>query len=314
MRLFSVKTETGESAAVEVGNEMLLIAAAHAVLGDRPLPQTLRGLLGEGEVGLNVVRRLHDAALGEATAQRLRGASVLLPRSGVNLLAPIPDAGIIVSCGANSRSHLKEMGSKFPERPFGFIKNSRSVIGPDDTILLPKGHATKVDWEIEFSGVIGRPCHKVSTKEALDYVAGYTLIIDVSARDWVAPFPELPAMDAIGHWEDNLLGKQFATFCPMGPALATKDEIPDPTNTTYELKVNGVVKQSACSDDLIFSLADLIAHYSQWYDFQPGDIVTTGSPPGVGFGRKPPQFLKAGDVVTIEAVGIGSMSNPVANA
>ena len=314
MRLFSVSTDAGQSAAVEIGNEMLLIAAAQAALGNRPLPQTLRGLLGDGEPGLDLVRKLRDAAMDETTAQSLRSASALLPRAGLKLLAPVPDAGLIISCGANSRSHLKEMGSKFPERPFGFIKNSRSVIGPDQAILLPKEHATKVDWEIEFSGVIGRPCHKVSPKDALDYVAGYTLIIDVSARDWVAPFPELPAMDAIGHWEDNLLGKQFATFCPMGPALATKDEIPDPTNTTYELKVNGVVKQSACSDDLIFSLADLISHYSQWYDFQPGDIVTTGSPPGVGFGRKPPEFLQAGDQVTIEAAGIGAMSNPVAHA
>jgi 2-keto-4-pentenoate hydratase/2-oxohepta-3-ene-1,7-dioic acid hydratase in catechol pathway len=261
------------------------------------------------------VRQLATRVEKEVDLQeRLRRTGHLFRKSEVKFLAPVPDPVMILSCGANSRTHVAEMGTKIPERPVAFIKNSGSVIGPGADIMLPKGHDRMVDWEIEFSGVIGRDCHQVTPEEALDFVAGYTLIIDVSARDWAVNFPALHGMEAISAWDDNLLGKQFPTFCPMGPLIATKDEVPRPENTTYKLSVNGVVKQNACSDDLIFSLAQLISHYSQRYRFQPGDIVTTGSPPGVGFARKPPEFLKPGDTVTISAAGIGTMSNTIVAA
>jgi len=135
---------------------------------------------------------------------------------------------------------------------------------------------------------MGRSCHGVSEAEALDCVAGYTLINDVSARDWVAPvFAATGLMAGILAWERNLLGKQFPTFCPMGPALVTRDEIRNPDDVQIETRLNGAVMQSANTDDLVFGVRKLIAYYSQFYRFSPGDVITTGSPSGVGYGRNP---------------------------
>jgi 2-keto-4-pentenoate hydratase/2-oxohepta-3-ene-1,7-dioic acid hydratase in catechol pathway len=171
-----------------------------------------------------------------------------------------------------------------------------------------------VDWEAEFCGVIGRICHNVSAQEALDYVAGYTMINDVSARNWVKPMAQLSGLEATQAWDQNLLGKQFPTFCPMGPAVATKDEITNSNKVSFELKLNGKVMQSANTDDLAFDLAALISFYSQFHVFRPGDVISTGSPAGVGMGRKPFVFLKPGDIVEIRADGIGTMKNLVASA
>jgi acylpyruvate hydrolase len=160
--------------------------------------------------------------------------------------------------------------------------------------------------------VIGKPCHNVKAARALDYVAGYTIVNDVSARDWVAPiFASTGIMGPIHAWEHNLLGKMYPTFCPMGPVLATRDEVADPDNVRIRTRLNGKLMQDASTDDLVFRVADLIEYYSQFYVFKPGDVITTGSPSGVGFGRSPKVFMKDGDVIEVEVEGIGTLSNPV---
>ena len=185
-------------------------------------------------------------------------------------------------------------------------------MGPEAPIRIPPSHPDMLDWEGEFSVVIGKPCHRVKAAQALDYVAGYTIVNDVSARDWVAPiFSSAGIMGPIHAWEQNLLGKMFPSFCPMGPVLASKEEVPDPGKVKIETRLNGKVMQSANTDDLVFSVPMLIEYYSQFYLFKPGDVITTGSPSGVGYGRHPRVFMKAGDVVEVEVQGVGILRNPV---
>ena len=231
----------------------------------------------------------------------------------VKLLAPIPNPGMVLSVGMNYHEHLKEMKTPAPAKPAAFTKSVASIIGPEAAIRIPPSHPDMLDWEGEFSVVMGRKCHRVTAAQALDYVAGYTIVNDVSARDWVAPiFSATGIMGPIHAWEHNLLGKMFPTFCPMGPVLATKDEVPDPVNVKLQTRLNGNVMQDANTDDLVFSVVQLIEYYSQFYLFQPGDVITTGSPSGVGYGRNPKLFMKAGDVVEVEVDGIGILKNSVA--
>ena len=244
------------------------------------------------------------------TLRRKKGLTY--PVEKVKLLAPIPDPGLVLSVGMNYHEHLKEMKTPVPEKPAAFTKSVASIIGSGEAIKLPPRNAKMVDWEGEFSVVIGRPCHRVKASQALDYVAGYTLVNDVSARDWVAPiFQAQGVMGPIHAWEHNLLGKMFPTFCPMGPCMVTKDEIADPGKVRIETRLNGSVMQSASTDDLVFGVPQLIEYYSQYYLFKPGDVITTGSPSGVGYGRNPRVFMKAGDVVEVEVKEIGVLRNPV---
>ena len=244
------------------------------------------------------------------TLRRKKGLTY--PVDKVKLLAPIPDPGLVLSVGMNYHEHLKEMKTPVPEKPAAFTKSVASIIGSGEAIKLPPRNAKMVDWEGEFSVVIGRACHRVQASQALDYVAGYTLVNDVSARDWVAPiFQAQGVMGPIHAWEHNLLGKMFPTFCPMGPCMVTKDEIADPGKVRIETRLNGSVMQSASTDDLVFGVPQLIEYYSQYYLFKPGDVITTGSPSGVGYGRNPKVFMKAGDVVEVEVKEIGVLRNPV---
>ena len=174
-----------------------------------------------------------------------------------------------------------------------------------------------VDWEAEFSLVIGRTCFDVSPDEALDYVAGYTLINDVSARDRVADFLGATGVHAMKGFiigSEMVLGKQFPSFCPMGPCIVTKDELADPGNVDLTTTVNGEVMQSANTRDLIHSVSVTLSYFSQWYRFQPGDILTTGSPSGIGYAQNPQRFLRAGDVVEVRVPQIGAMRNVVQQA
>lgn len=245
--------------------------------------------------------------------ERLRAAGALVARASARLLAPIPDPGTIIAAGLNSRAHLAEMkGTPIPRQPASLFKSPAAVIGPDAPIRPPADAADMVDFEGEFSAVFGKPCHRVRAKDALDYLAGYTLVNDVSARDWVAPvFAASGAFPAIHAWEHNILGKQFPTFCPLGPTIATREALPDPTKVEIVTTLNGREMQRMRMDDLIFGLAELIEHYSRFYAFRPGDVITTGSPAGVGFGRKPPVFMREGDVVAVSMAEIGTLSNPI---
>ena len=169
-----------------------------------------------------------------------------------------------------------------------------------------------IDFEGEFCFIFAKECNNVNEAEAMDYVAGYTIANDVSARDWV---PEVFAAEgtfpAIQAWERNIMGKQLPGFTPCGPYLVTKDEIKDPHDLKLETRLNGEVMQSTSTNDLIFKIPQIIAYFSQWYRFQAGDIVTTGSPAGVGFGRDPKLFMKPGDKIEIEIEKIGILSNTI---
>jgi len=314
MRLVTLKNAGRPTPGVIDGDRILSLAACAAAMPEaRCIPDSVRGILAAGSTGLDLVLAVFERACGAtgSLAARLEAGGAFEPLAGAQLLAPVPDPRLVVSCGMNYRAHLHEMGGGLPTQPTAFLKSPNSVIGPDAPIVLPKAHPDMVDWEAEFSAVIGRRCHNVSAAEALDYVAGYTMINDVSARNWVPRLGELKGMEAAAAWDMNLLGKQFPTFCPMGPAIVTKDEMASPDNVRFELKLNGEVMQSACTDDLAFDLATLISYYSKWYVFEPGDVITTGSPAGVGMGRKPFVFLKPGDIVTLGAEGIGYMNSPV---
>lgn len=315
MRLVTLAKEGHSNPGLEAAGEILDLAVCASVLpGARLVPNSVLGILEGGDGAMDLLRRLLGEALeGKRSLQeRLRECGALLASDRVRLAAPIPDPGMILSCGMNFHAHLKEMNTPVPEKPTAFVKAASAVVGPGAPILLPRGHADMVDWEGEFSAVIGRECHNVSESEALAYVAGYTLINDVSARDWVAPvFRAQGTMAAIHAWDENILGKQYPTFCPLGPVLATSDEIPDPGRVDLSTRVNGSVMQQANTDDLVFGVPKLIAYYSQFYRFRPGDVITTGSPAGVGYGRNPKVFLKPGDTVEVSASGIGTLSNPV---
>jgi len=315
VQLVTLATRPGPG--VVLGEEIVDLGGCREVVGAAgEVPQTVRGILDGGDAVVDSVRRIADQ-IGSTPqlAERLREKGALVRRANARLLAPLPDPGLILSCGMNYRAHLQEMSTAVPDYPTSFVKSASAVIGPEAPIVLPASHPDMVDWEGEFSVVIGRPCHAVAESDALDYVAGYTLINDVSARDWVGPVFEASAvMPGVLAWERNLLGKQFPTFCPMGPVLATKDEIPDPDLVELTTKLNGRTMQSANTDDLVFGVRNLIAYYSQWYRFRPGDIITTGSPSGVGFGRNPKIFMRAGDRIEIRASGIGTLSNPVVAA
>jgi 2-keto-4-pentenoate hydratase/2-oxohepta-3-ene-1,7-dioic acid hydratase in catechol pathway len=265
---------------------------------DRSLPPTLKGILEAN--ALSKVRKV------------IKSKKHRVPRKRAKLLPPISNPGLLLSVGMNYHEHLKEMKTPVPEKPAAFTKSVASIIASGEPILLPASHPDMVDWEGEFTVVIGKAGHRIPAAKALDHVAGYTLANDVSARNWVtAIFQSQGIMGPIHAWEHNLLGKMMPTFCPMGPCIATKDEVPDPDDVKIVTRLNGQVMQDANTDDLVFSVVKLIEYYSQFYRFLPGDCITTGSPSGVGFGRNPKVFMKAGDTIEVEVKGIGVLSNPV---
>lgn len=306
-------TDAGHPGVI-VGDEILDIALASAAMKAPLAAGSMLQLLRGGTEALDATRRLADEVRAKTSlADRLRASGALLAQAKAKLSAPIPEPGMILSTGLNYREHLREMNTPVPEKPHAFVKSSAAVIGPGAAIILPPSNPGMVDWEGEFTAVIGRDCHAVSADEALDCVAGYTLINDVSARDWVAPvFASKGLFGPILAWEHNLLGKQFPTFCPFGPAIATKDEIANPDDVDLKTDLNGQTMQSTNTSDLVFGVAALIAYYSRFFRFRVGDLITTGSPSGVGFGRKPPLFMKAGDTIEVTARGVGTLRNPVA--
>jgi 2-keto-4-pentenoate hydratase/2-oxohepta-3-ene-1,7-dioic acid hydratase in catechol pathway len=206
----------------------------------------------------------------------------------------------IICVGLNYRRHAEESGVPIPPNPILFAKFSNSIIGPDDEIKLPS-FTSQVDYEAELGVVIGKRASGVSVADALDYVLGYTCVNDVSARD---------VQFADSQW---VRGKAFDTFCPWGPHIATTDEITDPQKLGIRCRVNGETLQDSNTADMIFGVAEIVSFISQAITLEPGDLIATGTPEGVGFARTPPIYLKPGDVVEIEIDGIGTLSNPVAS-
>ena len=225
-------------------------------------------------------------------------AEAQLPIGSVTLLAPIPRPPKFICVGLNYRDHAIESGLPIPEIPIIFSKFSNTVIGPGAPIVLPK-NSTKPDYEAELAFVIGKPGRHVPAEKWREHVAAYTIVNDVSARDFQM---------ATSQW---LMGKTFDTFAPMGPYLVTADEIADPHVLDIGLTINGEVLQNSNTRELIFRIPELVAHLSSVMTLETGDVVSTGTPPGVGFARKPPRFLRPGDDVVVHVQGLGELRNPV---
>ena len=219
----------------------------------------------------------------------------------VHLQPPVPRPGKIICIGLNYRNHAIESGMEIPESPIIFSKFPTSVIASGDAIRIPNG-SSQVDYEAELAFIVGRRARDVRASEAMDYVFGYTNFNDVSARDF--QFKD-------GQWQR---GKSCDTFAPVGPFVVTTDEVRDPHDLGICLRLNGTVLQDSTTAELIFGIPELIEFLSASITLEPGDIVATGTPPGVGFARKPPVFMKDGDVVEVEIEGLGVLSNPVASA
>jgi 2-keto-4-pentenoate hydratase/2-oxohepta-3-ene-1,7-dioic acid hydratase in catechol pathway len=284
MRLATIRTAAGPRAAVQVGEQFVEVQAAAP-----GLPGSVREILAGGPDLLHAVERA------------VRRAGVLrLSAREVKLLPPIPDPPKIVCLGLNYRDHAAESGSPIPKEPILFSKYTTALIGDGESIVLPPV-SQEVDFEAELVIVVGQRGRNIQAAEAMSYVGGYTIGHDVSARDW--------QLKKDGkQW---MVGKTFDTFAPVGPVLVTPDEVPDPHQLAIRLRLNGETMQDSNTRQMIFSVSETLAYLSQVFTLEPGDLVFTGTPPGVGFARKPPVFLKPGDVVEIEIEKLGVLRNSV---
>ena len=221
-----------------------------------------------------------------------------IKRQDIEIYAPVPRPNKIICIGLNYRDHAQESGMPIPTSPIIFSKFSTCVIGANQPIILPKG-SEQVDYEAELAFIVGRLAKSVKKEKAMDYVFGYTNFNDVSARDF---------QFADGQWQR---GKSCDTFAPVGEFVATTDEIENPHNLSIKLRLNGETLQNSNTYQLIFNIPEIIEFLSQTITLEAGDIVATGTPPGVGFARKPPIFLQDGDKIEIEIEGLGILANPV---
>ncbi len=217
----------------------------------------------------------------------------------VRIGAPVADSRQFIAIGLNYRKHAAESGAEVPKEPLVFNKAITCIQGPNDDVVWPEGSQT-MDWEVELGLVIGTKARNASLERALAHVAGYCLANDVSERDW--------QVNRSGQW---VKGKSFDTFGPLGPWLVTTSELPDPQNVPLTLKVNGVVRQSSNTIDMIFPVAAIVSHLSQFMTLLPGDVVVTGTPEGVGVGMKPRLFLKRGDVMELDGGILGAQRQTV---
>lgn len=220
------------------------------------------------------------------------------PLSGVKLEAPLLP-GKIIAVGKNYADHAKETGSSVPKAPLLFAKLISAVIGAGEPITWRESITKEVDWEAELAVVIGTRSKDVAEADAYASIFGYTVANDVSARDL--------QIRTDGQWTR---GKGLDTFCPLGPAVVTRDEVPDSQNLTVQTRLNGELMQDANTRDMVFSVPVLVAYISRMFTLEPGDVILTGTPAGVGEGRKPPLYMKDNDVVTVSVEGIGALTNP----
>ena len=241
--------------------------------------------------------QLGDAAL--AKLQRLNPEKLPLVKGKPRLGSPVAGVGKFIAIGLNYADHAAESGMALPAEPVVFMKATSCIQGPNDSVMLPKG-SVKTDWEVELGVVIGTRARYVSQKEALMHVAGYCTVNDVSERTF--------QLERGGTWDK---GKGCDTFGPLGPWLVTRDEVPNPQKLGLWLAVNGQQVQTGNTKTMVFGVAKLVSYVSQFMTLMPGDVITTGTPPGVGMGMKPPRFLKAGDVVTLGVDGLGEQCQAV---
>jgi 2-keto-4-pentenoate hydratase/2-oxohepta-3-ene-1,7-dioic acid hydratase in catechol pathway len=307
-------------AALWIGDLLVTLAAAPLV-GCEPFAGGLipRDLLAGDAAG--AARRLNAAllALDPPRLRALVDAGVAVDAAGAALLPPVRPQ-TIVCAGNNYRRHSAEMNTPPPSRPGGFLKSPAALAAPGGPIVLPPDPAVAatIDYEGELCVVIGRPAYRVSEADALTFVGGYTIGNDVSARNdvggmfaWIRD-PGGTKMEAFSNPQDRvLLGKQYPTFFPLGPCITTADEIPDPATLHITTRVDGEVRQDEDVSDLIFTVPQMVAYWSQFYALAPGDVIATGSPSGVALSFKPPRFLAAGSRVEVAVAGIGVLANPV---
>ncbi|XP_001608058.2 fumarylacetoacetate hydrolase domain-containing protein 2A [Nasonia vitripennis] len=261
---------------------------AISVLNSR-IPNTLKKFLEGGEEFLKKAKRIVA-----------EGRSVI-PEKDVTFLPPITQMDKLACVGLNYSGHCKEQNLEPPSTPVIFSKFPSNIIGPHDDIHLPT-ISDKVDWEAELAIVIGKKCKGLNNDEAEDCIFGYTVAQDLSARDW---------QKGKRNGGQFLLGKAMDNFCPLGPAVVTKESIADVKNLAVKTWVNGQLKQDGNTSELIFKTNDIVAYLSQFFTLLPGDVILTGTPAGVGFARNPPEFLKKGDVLETEIESLGRLKNNV---
>jgi 2-keto-4-pentenoate hydratase/2-oxohepta-3-ene-1,7-dioic acid hydratase in catechol pathway len=283
MRLATLHTAAGPRAAVQKGNDYIDLHAT-----DAALPISVRQLLEGGPAALQAAAKAADSP----NAKKVAGK--------VQLLSPIPDPPKIVCLGLNYRDHAQETGAAIPKEPILFSKYTTSLIGAEQPIVLPPV-SNEVDFEAELVIVVGQGGKNLKKESALAHVAGYMCGHDVSARDWQLKKDQK-------QW---MVGKTFDTFAPTGPVLVTADEVPDPHNLPIRLRLNGQTMQDSNTRQMIFGVGEILAYLSQVFTLQIGDLIFTGTPPGVGIARKPPLYMKAGDVAEVEIEGLGVLRNPV---
>ena len=284
VRLLTVETDRGARACGLWEGRYVDLNAADALL-----PSSVRELLAMGTDGLALAQE-------SLSKGRVRYA----PETS-KLLAPVPDPRKIVCLGLNYRDHAAESGMAVPDEPVLFSKYPSALIGHGAPILLPSV-SNEVDYEAELVVVVGIGGRDIAKENAMKHVAGYAVGHDVSARDWQLNKPGK-------QW---MAGKTFDTFAPVGPVLVTADEVDDPHDLGIRLRLNGKTMQDSSTSQLIFRIDEVIAYLSQIFTLEPGDLIFTGTPPGVGMARKPQVWLQAGDVVEVEIDGLGTLRNPVA--
>jgi 2-keto-4-pentenoate hydratase/2-oxohepta-3-ene-1,7-dioic acid hydratase in catechol pathway len=248
------------------------------------------------------IKDIDGAFLGGGGLAELSKLDVeTLPKvaSGTRLGAPVASVRNFIAVGLNYADHAAETGSPIPAEPILFNKAPSCIVGPNDDVVIPKG-SKKTDWEVELAIVIGKRANHVSAGEALDHVAGFCVCNDVSEREW--------QIERGGQW---MKGKGCPTFGPLGPWLVTPDEVADVQNLGMWLEVNGERVQDGSTKTMIFDVVKIVTYTSQFMTLEPGDVITTGTPPGVGLGFKPPRFLKAGDTMALGIEGLGEQRQKV---
>jgi len=279
MKLVRYRSATGEKPGLILDGEVFDLSSGFAALGHRaPTPE-------------------HIAAIAAVPAKALRAMG-----KGLALGPPLRGIGKIIGVGLNYRDHSEETGLPLPKEPTLFLKATSALCGPTDDLVMPR-EAKSVDWEVELGVVIGKQGVYIAEHDALDHVLGYCIGIDFSERDF-----------QLNRGGQGFKGKSADTFAPLGPFLATRDEVADPQDLPLRLSVNGKLMQSGSTRDMIFPVAELVSYISRFMSLQPGDVILTGTPAGVGLGQKPPVYLKAGDVVTASIDGLGEQMHKVVAA
>jgi 2-keto-4-pentenoate hydratase/2-oxohepta-3-ene-1,7-dioic acid hydratase in catechol pathway len=230
-------------------------------------------------------------------------SSMLPVVSGTHRIGPcVGRVGKFICIGLNYSDHAAESGMKVPTEPVVFMKATSAVCGPNDNVIIPR-NSVKSDWEVELGVVIGTEARYVDESKARDYVAGYCVVNDLSERTF--------QLEGTGQW---VKGKSADTFGPIGPWLVTKDEVPDPQNLTMWLKVNGHPFQNGTTKTMVFGVAHIVSYLTRFMSLQPGDVISTGTPPGVGMGQKPPKYLQPGDKIQLSVQGLGEQNQTVVAA